>query len=128
MKNKHTPIKKFNEFYEYNNVEEHTPDPIDQEYTGLSMMVWLYTNGNKGKLPIVKVQNTYTTEIDSNIRFTVIISSQPKIINGIKGEISDDDLCKVFNWIIKNEKILIDMWNGKIDDDVFFDKMIKSNS
>jgi hypothetical protein len=125
MKNEdNSRIVKFNEFYKSDPTEEFTPDPIDSEFTGLPMMVWLYTLGNKGQLPILKVQNTYTDKIDSDIRFTITISDAPKIINGDTREITDSDLEKVFTWIILNKKILIDMWDEKIDDDEFFEKMI----
>ena len=127
-----TRIVKFNEFFDsknvnpnVSNVEKYPPDGVDPEFTGLPMYLWIYTIGIDNHQPILEVQRNYNTKLNSNDCFVISISNNPKILKGDRGEISDTDLKKVFTWITKNEKILLNLWYMVIDDETFLDSIEK---
>ena len=140
-------IKKFDEFIEDQNYETmdellqtvYTDEMllemanISQNTTGLDVIIWVQTNSTqltgRHNLPRIKFQNNTSTKIQINELIPISISDEPKILlknndlNKIK--ISQAQINRIKQWIIKNKEILIDYWEEKITTDELFQKLKK---
>ena len=97
-------------------------DIFGSQTTGLPMTIWICMKFGP-YVPMIKVSRTYDFKVPRALDYIKILqqctfsldfSADPRIIEGDKGEISDDDLCKVKSWIILNKKVLLKYWNFKI--------------
>jgi hypothetical protein len=95
---------------------------VSPKKTGLSTYIYVsYSQGQHG--PRLKVCNVVGKSW-SDDNFTVSISSDPKVVSG-KVKISNKELDNVFNFMILNKNLLLDLWNGKIDNEELYDKVLK---
>lgn len=109
-------IKKVNEKLEKaNQIWEMANLP--KKRTGLPVII--YISGNKSSHgPRIKFFDSYADSIGSNydLLIPLTVDKNPDIPIQHKLNISNADLDKIKQWVIKNYDLLIDLYNGKIDE------------
>ena len=80
--------------------------------TGLPMMIWVGPKGKASHAPRIKVQRNHKQTMDSGNLFSVSISDKPRVGAGTQGDISNDELIRLFNWIRINREVLLRLWNN----------------
>ena len=88
---------------------------VVKQRSGLPVNVWISpkmaTHG-----PRIKVQRNYGNNVTDDM-FSITISDNPMVI-GDSGEISSNDIKKVFAFIKLNKKLLLTFWNKEESDPV----------
>ena len=110
-------------------MERHTDNELfemanlSKSKTGLNCIVWVQTNMpdsiDKHNAPRIKFS-------DNDTLIPVSISVQPMLLGGVKLQdlhISSEGLQSIFDWIRRNYKALMELWNGYITTDEFIEKM-----
>lgn len=87
--------------------------------TGLPMVFWVDNVGSdrttKHNLPRIKVQNILGDKRTDDV-FSLSISKEPEILAG-ECKLSSSDLKIIMQYVIDNYDILMQHWNGEIDED-----------
>lgn len=96
---------------------------LSKSKTGLNCIVWVQTcmsnSTYKHNAPRIMFS-------DNNVLIPVSISDQPLLLNGVKQidlHVNSKDLQSIFDWIRRNYKALMELWNGYITTDEFIEKM-----
>ena len=104
-----------NELFEFAN--------LSRSKTGLDCIVWVKTHmqnsTSKHNAPRIMFS-------DNNVLIPVSISDQPLLLDGVKQKdlhVNSKDLQSIFDWIRRNYKALMELWNGYITTDEFIEKM-----
>ena len=85
------------------------------EDSGLEVNIWISSSGNAKHGRRIKVQRNYAVKFDIQNLFSVSINDTPEVVSGSQGEVTDDTLEKLFQFIIRNKETLLEHWNGDID-------------
>lgn len=94
---------------------------LSKKVTNLPVIVWVQCETTTNhKMPRIKFQNNYCDRSELNDLIPVSIESKPKILaKNVKLTISNQDLQKIFNWIVKNKTNLLKLWKMDIQFDEF---------
>lgn len=82
---------------------------ISAEKTGLRHTVWVFTAGDAGALPFVKVSTTPTALPTDMI--SVAVGPPVEVLNGL---VSDADLNALCRWLNLNRGVILRYWEGNI--------------
>lgn len=89
------------------------------KHTGLPVVIWVDNVGSdrhlEHNLPRVKVQNVRGGGKRSDDVFSASISRNPEVLAG-ENKLSKKDWKEVQEFISSNYKLLMDHWNGEIDE------------
>lgn len=121
MSKKLKHIKILEEMNSYSNDEKlFEMANIRQDITGLPVIIWISIKmSNHG--PRIKVQQNYSKKAAKDLMFSVTIENAPKII-GDTGNLKQDDINKVVEFVIEHKNILLQYWNDKVG----IDEVIKA--
>ena len=122
MNNDKKHIKEFQDFSGEEDIFEMAN--YRPETTSLPMIIWVSSKGFTKHSLRIKVQSNYNTKVNPSETFAVSIHS-PKIEAGTQGDITNDDLQKVFKWIQLNTENLMKLWNYEFDFNDFVKNIIK---
>ena len=90
---------------------------LPKKRTGLPVIV--YISGNKSSHgPRIKFFDSYADSIGENydLLIPLTVGKNPEIPIEHKLNIKKKDLEKIRQWVIKNYNLLMDLYNGKIDE------------
>jgi hypothetical protein len=90
--------------------------------TGLPMTVWVSTRGFAQHDVRIKVNQQDGNRMDPGNTAVVAVRPEPRLIHGTLDAAQQD---KVFGWVLLNEAILIELWEGRIDFVGFVTRMQK---
>jgi len=80
--------------------------------TGLPMTIWVSPRGHARHAVRIKVNMAHGARMTVSNTAVVRLKPKPQVISG---RLSSDDQAAVFRWILLNEQVLLDHWNGAID-------------
>lgn len=106
-------IKYIKEFKQYEEDAMFEMANFGTKTTGLPMIIWV-SEKRASHAARIKVARTYDTKVQIGNTFSVLISINPKIVAGDKGDISPNDLKEVYNWVILNRELLLKYWNHEL--------------
>lgn len=81
--------------------------------TGLGVNIWIFPKITKSHGPRIKVQQNYERRLDLDHLFSLSISDTPRIAGGTQGELTDETLKKIFEFIILNKTALLEFWKNE---------------
>ncbi len=86
---------------------------LRKQHTGLPMVIWIQPKTrNEQHWARIKVAKQYGDKVSSDL-FTITISDNPEVI-GETGNIKNQDIELTKEFVIKNKKILLSVWNDEI--------------
>lgn len=99
---------------------------IRPDRSGLPMVVWISIKGNAKHGPRLKVRtdNALKWTLDDELAI-VSISDNPQWEGGSK--LKAPQLKQVIAFIKLNKDVLLDLWNGKIDNETLYSRLKKLN-
>ena len=99
---------------------------IRPEESGLPMVIWVSPKtGNEGYNARIKVERSYGNKAKKDMFTMTIDKTNPEIIAGDQGSISNKDVEKVKDFIRNNYTNLISLWNDNISPTQFTLKIKK---
>ena len=90
--------------------------------TGLPVSIWISTKGYIKHSARIKVSRSYGDRIRFENFFTITVSDNPKIIGDV-GDINSEDVQEVISFVIKNQEMLLSLWNEEISPIDFTDSI-----
>jgi hypothetical protein len=81
------------------------------EDTGLPMTVWIGPRGGARHDVRVKVNMTHGARMEPTHLATVSVRPQPELLHG---RLSSEDFDAVRRWIVLNEDVIVDYWDGAL--------------
>lgn len=115
-------LKRSNEFLNQEDLFELAN--VDHKVTGLPMLIYV-SGKNAAHAARVKVARTYRSNFYPGDTFSVLISTKPKIVAGDQGEITNEDVKSVYDWVMLNREILLQYWNHNMSTNDLIDKLKK---
>lgn len=88
--------------------------------TGLPMTIWVSPRGNARHGPRIKVNMTHGRSMSSSNLATVAVDVSPWLVAGY---LSGADLQAVSDWVKRNEAVLVDYWDFRIDTDELLQRL-----
>jgi len=88
--------------------------------TGLPMTIWVSPRGNARHGPRITVNMTHGRSVSSSNLATVAVDVSPWLVAGY---LSGADLQAVSDWVMRNEAVLVDYWDFRIDTDELLQRL-----
>ncbi len=95
---------------------------IRPKRTGLPMVIWIKPKTGEKHSARIKVQSIHGDKINISNWVSVTISNNPKIFNG---KLSKEDFLLIKEFIQKNIKGLLQVWNDEIEPADFIENINK---
>ena len=90
--------------------------------TGLPMTVWVSARGFAQHDVRIKANQQDGNRMDPGNTAVVAVRPEPKVLHG---SLSSAQEAKLFEWVTRNQAILVELWEGKIDFVGFVTRMQK---
>jgi hypothetical protein len=85
---------------------------LNQNVTGLPMIVWTMEKGDSVKAPYIRVQTNHSAAPRVTSAVDLSVEEKPKLAAG--AGISDSDFAAAAGFISRNLQLLLDYWNGVV--------------
>ena len=86
--------------------------------------VIVVSQGQSGTEPELLIQRTGDEELRIDDTFRMTISDAPSVVNGKESCLTENDIGYFHDFIIRNKKVLVGYWNGKVDAEVLAAKLV----